>query len=113
MTGSPFQIPVPRKEGPPQPWTTPRSWVSIALTAAIVLSFGISLLTLEWSNVVSASGVVMGLLLMLVGALVGLLLLAVELKERHRRAALWPALLLCASGVPLLLIFLVSFAIDF
>jgi hypothetical protein len=98
---SPFKIDRAETDSPPQPWITPRSWVCIAFIAATLLCYGISLgaSVVAWVRV----GLLGSLLLVCVDLIVGLALLIVELKDRHRRAVLWPVLLLCTVGLPILL----------
>lgn len=98
---------------PPQPLITSRSWVCIGFLAATLLCFLASLLASDTSYVVWATGGIAGSVLMLIDPIVGLALLIVELKDKHRRASLWPILLLCTSGLLILMAFLAGLALDF
>lgn len=107
---SPFEIPKPPLASSSPAWVTPRSWICIAFTVATLLSFGVSL----WGSVKSsyaawAAGGIAASALIFVGPIVGLGVLVVELKDQHRRAALWPALLLGICGLSLLLVLGMAF----
>ncbi|HSS49617.1 MAG TPA: hypothetical protein VLX28_11795 [Thermoanaerobaculia bacterium] len=90
-----------KADSTPQPWNTPRSWVCIALTVATMVCYGISL---GASNVIWVRvGLLGSVLLVCVDLVVGVALLIVEVKDQHGRAVLWPVLLLCTCGAPILL----------
>lgn len=107
---SPFEIDRAKAEAPPQPWITSRSWVCVGFMVATLLCFGASLLASDTSYVVWAAGGIAGSVLMLIDPIVGLALLVVELKDKHRRAVIWPVLLLCTSGLFVLLAVLAGLA---
>jgi hypothetical protein len=98
---SPFEIDRAKAEAPSQPWITSRSWVCIGFMVATLLCFGASLgaTAVAWVRV----GLLGSVLLICVDLIAGVALLIVELKDKRRRASLWPILLLCTVGLPLLL----------
>lgn len=107
---SPIKIDGAGADSPPQPWITSRSWVCIAFTAATLLCFGIGLWASDRSYVAWAVSGTACAVLMFIDPIVGLALLIVELKDQHRRALLWPVLLLCNSGLLILLALLAGLA---